>query len=135
MPPQVQHAPRRFGHELVGDSRRDEQLPTGCVLLHPRRDVDRITKSGEVHDRASNVADVGDARIDGHAQLEPGLVVPAVADCCEQVHPGLNGAASVLGTADASDKESHDLIANEFVDYRVMPQKGLCRSTVEPVEQ
>jgi hypothetical protein len=48
VPPEVQRAPRRRRHELIGHSRCDEQLPTGGVLLHPRADVDWITERGEV---------------------------------------------------------------------------------------
>ena len=71
MPAQGQCAPRRVRHQLIGDSGCDEQLATGGVLLHPRRDVDRITEGSEVDDRAADVAHVCDARIDRHAQLEP----------------------------------------------------------------
>ena len=67
MSAQVQHAPRYFGHELVGHSRRDEQLAGGGVFLHPRRNVDRVSKSSEVDYRAPDIADVGDARIDRYA--------------------------------------------------------------------
>ena len=80
MPPQGQRAPRCLSHELIGHSRRDEQLAAGSVFLHPRRDVDRVPKSSEVDDRAPDIADVGDARIDRHAQLEPGFLVAAVTD-------------------------------------------------------
>ena len=67
-PADSKFAPRRFvAIRLIGNSRCDEQLPTGGVLLHPRRDVDRITESGEIHDRAPNVADVCHACIDRHA--------------------------------------------------------------------
>jgi hypothetical protein len=55
VPPQVQRAPRCFRHELVGHSRCDEQLPTGGVLLHSRRDVDRITQSSEVDHRTPDI--------------------------------------------------------------------------------
>ena len=104
-------------------------------MLHPCGDVDRITKGGEVHDRAANVADVCDACVDRNAQLEPGFLGPAVADCGEQVHPCLHSTAPVLGTADAPDEEGHHLVADEFVDDCVVQQKGLCRSGVEAVEQ
>lgn len=42
-------------------------------------------------------------------------------------------AASLLRTTYASDKESHELVANELVNHRIMTEKGLCRSDVEPV--
>lgn len=65
--PQVQSAPLSLRHPVVGHSRCDEQLPPGGVLLHTRRDVDRITEGSEVDDRAPDVAHVCDAGIDRHA--------------------------------------------------------------------
>jgi hypothetical protein len=135
VPPQVQRAPRCFRHELVGHSRCDEQLPTGGVLLHSRRDVDRITQSSEVDHRTPDIADVRDARIDRHAYLKPRPLVGAVANRFEQIDPGLDRAASILGAADTPNEESHDFIGDEFVNHRVVPKKGLCRGDVETVEQ
>jgi hypothetical protein len=56
-----------FSGQVIGHSRCHEQLPARCVLLHPRRDVDRIAEGSEVDHRAPNVAHECDARIDCHA--------------------------------------------------------------------
>jgi hypothetical protein len=135
MSPQAQWAPLPLSHEVIGDSSCDEQLTPGGVLLHPRRDIDRITEGSEVNHRIPNVAHVRDARIDRYTYLHPRPLVAAVTDGFEQLHPRHNRPPSVMGTTNASNKESHDLIADELVDHGVMPKKGLRHSGVEAVEQ
>src|SRR5215212_6912322 len=105
------------------------------MLLHPRRNVVRFICYGDGDHRASDVADVCDARVDGYAQLKPRPLGCAVADGLEQLDACHDSAPSVLRTADATNKERHDLIADELVDDRVVAQKGLCCSAVEAVEQ
>jgi hypothetical protein len=103
--------------------------------LHPCRDVDGITESGEVDDGAPDVTHVRDACVDSHAHVNPRPGVAAVTGRFEQVDPGLNRAAPVVGTGDALHEEGHHLVADQLVDHRVMAQKRARRGDIEPVER
>jgi len=90
------------------------------VLLHPRRDVDR--SRGVKSTTASPTFPTNATPHYCHAQLEPRALVAAVTDCLSRSIPQ-DRAASVLRTL-ILNKESHDLVANELVNHRVMPQKS-----------
>ena len=98
----------------------DERLPGGVVVAFRAATLTGSPRASEVDHRSPDVADEGHTCIDRNAHLEPRPPGAALNRPLSAAPiPARPRGAGTVRTADTSNKEGHDLVADELVDHRL----------------